>query len=57
MNRQKGALGVLDWLPPAESFHCQYVLRFIRIVKSYDLVLSAFEKQKFEELKVQKCEK
>lgn len=57
VNRQKGALGVLDWLPPAASFHCQYVLRFARIVKSYGLLLSSDEQRKFNEIKVEKCGK
>lgn len=55
VNRQKGALGLLEWLPPAKSFHCQYVLRFTRVVKSYGLVLSDYEQRKFQELKDQKC--
>ncbi|MBO9484297.1 HNH endonuclease family protein [Salinisphaera sp. G21_0] len=55
VNRQKGALGMLEWLPPARSFHCQYVLRFTRIVKSYGLVLSEYEQRKFKELKEWKC--
>lgn len=55
VNRRKGALGVLDWLPPAESFHCQYILRFTRVTKNYGLVLSDYEQQKFSKLKKQKC--
>ena len=38
-NRSKGSDGPLDWLPPNEDFHCQYVLRFGRITRTYDLVL------------------
>lgn len=57
VNREKGALGVLDWLPPANSFHCQYVLRFTRVVKSYGLVLSDSEQRQFKGLKEQKCGK
>lgn len=34
-NRQKGAKGPNVWLPPANQ--CEYVLRFLRIVKKYDL--------------------
>jgi len=37
INRQKGALGPVHWLPPNEAFRCQYILRFTRIVKKYDL--------------------
>lgn len=35
LNRQKGAKGPDEWLPPANQ--CEYVLRFIRIVKKYGL--------------------
>ena len=35
LNRQKGAKGPEEWLPPAGQ--CQYVSRFVRIVKGYDL--------------------
>ncbi|WP_422449829.1 MULTISPECIES: HNH endonuclease family protein [unclassified Endozoicomonas] len=55
VNRQKGASGALEWLPPSKSFHCQYVARFTRVVKSYGLVLSDYEQQKFRELEEQKC--
>ncbi|MBO9494119.1 HNH endonuclease [Thalassotalea sp. G20_0] len=55
VNRQKGASGVLEWLPPSKSFHCQYVARFTRVVKSYGLVLSDYEQRKFRELEEEKC--
>src|SRR5690554_53227 len=35
LNRSKGAQGPEDWLPP--SGKCQYVSRFVRIVRTYDL--------------------
>lgn len=35
LNRQKGAKGPDAWLPPANQ--CEYVLRFLRIVKKYRL--------------------
>lgn len=35
LNRQKGADGPDKWLPPANQ--CQYVLRFLRVAKSYQL--------------------
>ncbi|WP_260312648.1 HNH endonuclease family protein [Marinobacter sp. 3-2] len=38
LNRQKGARGPEEWLPP--SGRCQYVSRFFRIVKLYGLRLS-----------------
>lgn len=35
LNREKGAKGPDEWLPP--SGKCQYVSRFVRIVKVYEL--------------------
>ncbi len=55
VNRQKGALGPLHWLPPDQSFHCQYILRFIRITKKYKLVLSNKETSATQNLKDTKC--
>jgi hypothetical protein len=36
-NRRKGAKGPLDWMPEAAGFHCQYLLRFTRVSKTYQL--------------------
>lgn len=35
LNRQKGAKGLSEWLPPASR--CEYASRFIRVAKSYGL--------------------
>lgn len=42
-NRQKGADGPLDWMPPNQAFHCQYLLRFTRVSLSYELQFSQSE--------------
>ncbi|PVZ64490.1 HNH endonuclease family protein [Pelagibaculum spongiae] len=55
VNRQKGALGPFEWMPPARSFHCQYVVRFNRIMKAYRLQFTASESEKFRELKSSVC--
>lgn len=39
-NREKGAQGPMSWLPPNEQFHCQYVTRFIRVLRLYGLNVS-----------------
>jgi hypothetical protein len=39
LNRQKGAKGPAEWLPPANQ--CEYVLRFIRVAKKYGLQTTA----------------
>ena len=41
LNRSKGARGPDQWVPPAGR--CQYVARFLRIVKVYKLVPSSGE--------------
>ena len=43
LNRQKGARGPLGWLPPDEGFRCQYLLRFLRVARAYDLRLAGDE--------------
>ncbi|GHA56887.1 HNH endonuclease family protein [Photobacterium aphoticum] len=48
LNRQKGAKGLDEWLPPKNQ--CQYIPRFIRVVKAYDLTLSATEQTHYQSL-------
>lgn len=55
VNREKGALGPLDWLPPNESFRCQYVVRFIRVEKTYQLSLSDNEDRDLNALRQKLC--
>ena len=55
VNREKGARGPLDWLPPNGAFACQYTLRFQRIVKTYGLALSADEGLRFKALRQTHC--
>ncbi len=55
VNRQKGAMGPLLWLPPNKEFHCQYILRFTRIVKKYGLILSEQESPQINVLRDVKC--
>jgi len=55
VNRQKGAKGPLEWLPPRESFHCQYVTRFKRVLITYGLELGATERERFEALRGRTC--
>ena len=55
VNRQKGAKGPLEWMPPRESFHCQYVTRFKRVLITYGLELGATERERFEALRGRTC--
>jgi hypothetical protein len=53
LNRQKGAKGPDEWLPPAN--HCQYLARFYRVVLKYRLKLSPDE-EAFKELSLRQCQ-
>ncbi|EGQ8734482.1 TPA: HNH endonuclease [Vibrio parahaemolyticus] len=53
LNRQKGAKGIDEWLPPKNQ--CQYILRFIRIKKKYGIELEPLKEQKYREIQSQYC--
>ncbi|MBV0934774.1 HNH endonuclease family protein [Marinobacterium weihaiense] len=53
LNRQKGAKGPDQWLPPANQ--CQYVLRFTRVMKTYKLKLSPPEERRFAQTRSRVC--
>jgi hypothetical protein len=53
LNRQKGAKGPDQWLPPANQ--CQYVLRFTRVMKTYKLKLSAAEERRLTRTRSRVC--
>ena len=55
-NISKGALSPLDWMPPNESFACEYVLRFSRVIDRYGLELSGSEASSLDALTAQKCD-
>ena len=55
INREKGAKGALEWLPPDASFHCQYVTRFKRIILKYKLQLTSHEELSLTNLRKEKC--
>ena len=55
VNQEKGARGPTLWLPPDSKFHCNYVTRFVLIVESYSLNLTANEKELLDGIKFQKC--
>jgi hypothetical protein len=37
LNRQKGAKGLADWLPPNLSYRCQYIRHFNDVMAKYEL--------------------
>lgn len=53
LNRQKGAMGPEEWLPPAGR--CQYVSRFVRITKIYGLQPSEPQEIKYKEQLADYC--
>ncbi|PKH86909.1 HNH endonuclease family protein [Colwellia sp. Bg11-28] len=53
LNKQKGAKGLNAWLPPANQ--CQYISRFLRVYKTYNLTLSDKEKGSYGQIKKQYC--
>ncbi len=55
VNRAKGAMGPLDWLPPNQQFHCEYVLRFRRITLLYPIDVPASEVDQLRALQRKLC--
>lgn len=53
LNRQKGAKGLNEWLPPTNQ--CQYITRFLRVYKTYKLELNSKEKVIFDKIRKQYC--
>ncbi|WP_407695840.1 GmrSD restriction endonuclease domain-containing protein [Shewanella avicenniae] len=51
LNRSKGDKGLDEWLPPANQ--CQYIARFLRVLKQYQLNVSATEEAQFSKLRTQ----
>ena len=55
LNREKKALLPNQWMPPNKEFHCQYLLRFLRVTKKYGLNLKEKEKIEILNMKNEKC--
>ncbi|MDO3722717.1 HNH endonuclease family protein [Marinobacter sp. chi1] len=53
LNRQKGAKGPEHWLPPQGQ--CQYVSRFVRLIKTYNLRPSSNQLQHYKRLLARHC--
>lgn len=53
LNRQKKDADIANWLPPKNQ--CQYISRFLRVSKSYDLQFSAQEQASYQQIKSQYC--
>ena len=55
VNRAKSDSGPSKWLPPNINFRCEYILRFKRIMKIYDLKMTAAEADGARVLQRQYC--
>jgi hypothetical protein len=53
LNRQKGDKGPDKWLPPKNK--CQYIVRFLRVYKTYNLNLTNSELLHFKNIKTKHC--
>jgi hypothetical protein len=53
LNRQKGDKGMDKWLPPKNK--CQYISRFLRVYKKYNLSLTSSESSDYKTTKTQHC--
>ncbi len=45
LNRQKGAAGPTEWMPPNHKYRCEYLIRFDGVVKKYGLQYFSREKR------------
>ncbi|WP_434999987.1 HNH endonuclease family protein (plasmid) [Vibrio scophthalmi] len=53
LNQIKSASGPTDWLPPNQAYRCQYVIRFHRVMKKYNLIYMANEQRVINKMLVQ----
>lgn len=45
LNRQKGAKGLTQWLPPNHQYRCEYIAKFNAVMNKYDLSFIPSEKR------------
>lgn len=53
LNRSKGAKGIIEWLP--SSNQCQYIARFLKVMKTYELTVSDAELEQMNSIKGSYC--
>lgn len=54
LNRQKGAKGLSEWLPPNHQYRCQYISHFNQVMDKYDLTYTPPEQRIVKRL-IQAC--
>ncbi|MDT0596106.1 HNH endonuclease family protein [Glaciecola petra] len=55
LNRQKGAKGLTEWLPPNHSYRCDYIAHFNKVMTKYELDFIPSERRIVNRM-VQACE-
>lgn len=45
LNRQKGAKGPTEWMPPNQTYRCEYLSRFNTMMRKYELSFTASEQR------------
>lgn len=50
LNRQKGAKGPDEWLPPNHLFRCKYISKFMYVMDKYDLEIVSSEKRQIDKM-------
>jgi hypothetical protein len=45
LNRQKGAKGLSDWLPPNHQYRCEYITHFNKVMSKYALAYISSEQR------------
>ncbi|WP_339721230.1 DUF1524 domain-containing protein [uncultured Paraglaciecola sp.] len=45
LNRQKGAKGISDWLPPNHRYRCEYISHFNKVMTKYNLTYAPSERR------------
>lgn len=56
LNRQKGAKGLTEWLPPNHQYRCEYISKFIYVMEKYNLEFIPADKRIVKRM-VNACEK
>tara|TARA_B100000749_G_scaffold280653_2_gene277759 strand:- start:704 stop:1432 length:729 start_codon:yes stop_codon:yes gene_type:complete len=51
LNRQKGAKGPMDWMPPNQPYRCKYLAKFDYVMNKYGLVYTPSEKRVVDRMK------
>lgn len=48
LNQAKGAKGATEWMPPNQSYQCEYLSRWVLVLKKYSLAMQPSENRIFQ---------